>query len=1014
MNVMLMKKVIIILLLLCGTLYSEPATIIQTGTENGSMGDTGASYYSGISGIFYNPANLYYQNVSLLNLQGFYQGMDQYRAYSLGYLQWLESYFALGLNFVYYEPEGYTYVDPVNDVREKIGKLTHILNTAIASKIISELHYGVNFKIINNSYKDESYTAAGFDFGLMYKPKQLKDKLRVGINAMNIYSTEGQLNDESIKEPLNIKFGLSYNFLFNVHSILLAADFNSEKKYFPQYAVGVRYSYKDTININLGHNEKREFTAGLGVNYKFYNINYSVNNEKDKARGLTHSLSITFYFRPKLDDSSKERYYNKAIGYYNDFKFKPSYDLFSILYRADKDYRETEYYYEILKKRIDQEELAGGNRIIIAEKAYKEALDAYNKKQYTVARGKLIECLKNNPKHIEARLLLSKIADIETQEEKQKEFKIREKEGDYYASMNQYASALVEYNEALKLDPGNKLIEIKVENAKNELKKENTSALAYRLYDEGKQLAAAGEYNKAISKWEEALIAQADFTLAKLEIDKARRLLQEREEMDKMNRMANDQMTNMFKVAQYQASKNNFVEALFQIESALEINPSHAEAQAMKRDMLAKIKEQQQQQQHKAQMEESQHLEQGIASYKKNNVEEALYHFGKIISVNPKKSGSIKELASVLSRISELESKGMSKGSSVFRLLESHYRKGLNYYKENKFEDAAAEWQRAMKISPANTFIAGQLQNAEEKARIEKEERLSKFHLERAMDFLKKGKKDLAILEAKRILAILPNNQDAKNIVMQSVEGADKKSIIDSYMAKAKDYFDDEKYTDAIQELNLVLTIDPNDKMAQKRLLEYQEALNKVEKQNKLSNFLNMAKSYFENENYTDARRYCNDVLTLDKENPKAWELLNKIKQKEDDVKVTQVEKSRLVDVFNTGLNYFLEGNYDECILNMKKVLILDPENVQALKFIEKAKNKIAEKEKVAVEPETKVIDKKIVWSHYLKGINFYTTGNLDDAVKEWREALRIDPNNEKIRQSLNKALAKQEMLKKF
>lgn len=1010
------KGLTLFMVILCAAVpfYAAPATAFRNGTENASLGETGASYYSGISSLYYNPANLYHQNISLLNVQSFYNSHDLTRGYSIGYLQWLEAYFALGLNFLIAQPADIVTLDTNTGSLDKTGSVTRILDASISSRVMEQLNYGFNMKIINNSRQDDSYMGMAVDFGLMYKPKQLKDRLHAGLTAMNLYSTAGSLKGEQIKEPFNLKFGLSYFITVKAHQFFITADVNSEKKYCSQYGAGLQYSYKDYFSLSLGHSENSPLTAGLGVNYKFYSFNYSLSSSPKNRQKAVHSVSVTFYFRPKLDDRTKERYYNKAIGYYNDFKFKPSYELFSILYRADRTYRETEYYYEVLKKRLEQQELSGGNRILVAEKQYKEALDLFNKKQYSAARGKLIDCLKNNSKHIEARLLLSKISDIETQEDKLKELKVREKEGDYYVSLSQYASALVEYNEALKLDPENKLLQIKMENAKTELAKENTSALAYKLFDEGKQLFNAGELSKAVSKWEEALIAQPTFTLAKLEIEKARRLQAEQEEVEKMNRMVNDQVTNLFKVARYQAGQGNFVEALFQVESLLEIKPDNAEALGMKRNYLNKIREKQEQDKSRARLQESQHMEQGIAAFKKNSVDEALYHFGKVITLNPQKAGSIREMANILKKISDYESKGLNRDSPVYRLLDSHYRKGLAFYNNKQYDEAQAEWQRALKISPANTLISGQLADAEQKARLEKEERLSKFHLERAMAFLREGKKDLAILEAKRILAILPNNQEAKSIVMQSIEGSDKKSLVESYLEKAADYFADEKYNDAVQELNLVLTIDPGNKLVEKRLMEYKEELNKVEKKNKVANYLKMARSYVENENYSDARRYCNDVLSMDKENQTAWNLLNQIKSKEDNVKITQAEKSRLVDVFNTGLNLFLEGKYDECILNMKKVLILDPENIQALKFIEKARAKISEKEKVAVEPETRVIDKKIVWAHYLKGINHYTTGNLDEAIKEWREALRIDPNNEKIRQSLNKALAKKEMLNKF
>lgn len=992
-------------------LFSEPVSIIQTGVENSGAGGTGAAYYSGISSIYYNSASLFLERKSLLDFQIDYNNLNLYRLYSLGYFQPIKKKLAMGLNFLYYKPADIIVYNPENNYREKIGKLSHILNISISSKIIKEINYGVNFRLINNSYGDDSYIAVSLDYGILYLPKKLKNNLAIGINFMNFISTAGVLNEEKVVEPFNIKLGAGYSLPLKKHSLFFTVDINSKKEYFPQYCVGMRYSYRNIFNLSLGYNEKVKFTAGAGINYSPYKINYSFIKSKENNNS-THKLSVTFYFRLKLSEEMMERYYNKAIRYYNDFKFKEAFDIFKELYRTDRNYRETAYYYELLKKRIRERELAESERLEQAEKLYKEAVKFYNKKQYTLAKGNLIECLKRNIKHIEARRLLNRIHQIQKEEETIKKAKVREKEGDYYFSLGQYASALVEYNESLKLNPDNELLKLKIEKTKKQLGKENTSALGYRLYREGKSLFEKGEYTKAISKWEEALIALPNFTLVKLEIEKAKRLIKEQEDAETLNRMFADQIQNFFKVADYNYKNNNFVEALFQIESILEMDPHNRKALEYKKKILTKIKVEKIKDKKKRKIKEEYHLSEGIKSFKKNKLEDALFHFGKVIALNPKKSASIKELATVLQKISELEKQGINKDSPNYRLIESHYRKGMKYFTERKFEQAVAEWKRVLKIIPENIKIASQFTDAEAKAKKEKEERLAKFHLNRAIQFLREGKKDMAIAEAKRILAILPDNKEAKDIITQCVSGIDKTKTVNSYLEKAADLFDDEKYSEAIQEIRLVLAIDPENKLAQKRLMECEEKLKEIERKSQIENYISMAERYFEHENYSMARKYINKVLSLDRENSSAKDLLKKIEEKEMDVKVTEQEKLKLVEIFNKGLNQFLEGNYDECIKNMRKVLVIDPDNIQALKFIEKAKAKIKEKEKEAIEPQTKLIDKKLVWAHYLKGINYYTSGDLDNAIKEWREALRLDPNNEKIRRSLKKAMVKKEMLK--
>ncbi|MBN1897695.1 MAG: tetratricopeptide repeat protein [Spirochaetes bacterium] len=1008
-----MKKILLLMichLLISLNLLSQPVTVIQQSAENTAAGDTGVSYYAGVGSIYYNTATLCFEERSLLDIQFLYNKLNLYNQYSIGYLESLRKNLVMALDFVIYDPEDFTLRSADDNYQEKIGKLSHVVNMAVSSKLFKELNYGFNLKMINNSYGDESYLAAGVDFGMLYLPGEFHNQLSVGINFVNFISSSGKLNNEEITEPMNIKFGAGYNLNLEDHLIFLGLEGNSDSDYYSQYGVGLKYTYKNIINLNLGYNEKLKFTAGAGFYSDPYKINYSYSRD-DKNDNIFHRVSITFYFRLKLDEDTMERYYNKAIRHYNDFKFAQSFEIFKDLYRADKDYRETAYYYELLRRRIKEKEEETSQLRELAEDFYDKALDAYNNKQYSQARGFLIECLKINVKHRDARSLLSKVHALQQEEEIREEASVRKKEGDYYFSLKQYASALVEYNQALKLDPDNEVLELKIRKTTEQLGKENRSSLGYKLYKEGKNYFEAGEYTKAISKWEEAVIALPNFTLAKVEIEKARRMQQEREEADAVNRMREDQVGNLFKVAEHQFKNNQLVDALFQAESILEIDPRNQKAQSLKQNVLQKIKiEESRNKREKAQKERF-HLNEGIKAFKENQLEQALFHFGKVIAYNPAQSASIKELADVSRKIAELERQGINRDSANYRLIKNHYERGMQFFSQKNFDQAIAEWKRVLKIVPENYQAASIIADADAAARKEKEERLAQFHLDRAMRFLSEGKQDLARAEAKRILAILPDHAQAKDIITKSVRGVDKKKAIIDYLNKGEELFKDEKYPEAIQELRMAIAIDPNNSLAKKRLGEYEEKLKEIESEKQVENSLDMASKYLDHENYTMARKYINQVLAKDTENPAAKELLNKIEEKEVDIQVTEQEKLKLVEIFNTGLNKFLDQDYDECIKNMRKVLLIDPDNIQALKFIEKAKAKIKETQKQAIEPSSKHIDKKLVWTHYLKGINYYTSGDLDSAIKEWREALRIDPGNEKIRRSLNKALVKKEML---
>ena len=248
-----------------------------------------------------------------------------------------------------------------------------------------------------------------------------------------------------------------------------------------------------------------------------------------------------------------------------------------------------------------------------------------------------------------------------------------------------------------------------------------------------------------------------------------------------------------------------------------------------------------------------------------------------------------------------------------------------------------------------------------------------------------------------------------KKIVEKCSGLKERKDGLEKYFKKAGDLADDNKYHAAIRELNTILILDPKNKRAKERLIEYHLKSQIIEKENNININLNLANNYLENDNYYDAERTVREILQIDENNKDAKDILKKIKQKEEDKKLASDKKKKIIDLFNQGITDFYNKKYNKSINIMKKVLTSDPDNKQAREFIDKAKTKL--KQKSRVPSVKKKINKKIVYQYYLKGINYYTIGDIDKAIIEWKLALKLDPANVKIKRSLNKAYTKKKML---
>ncbi len=987
-----------------------PITTIKQGTKDIGLGLTGVAYYADVTSLYYNPALLVLNDRNTLQAEYSYNENKLFNQISVNYMRFMEKKIVMGLNFLYYNPPSEIIRDEEGNILRQLGQVAHQFNGTASVKVSKIVNLGVSFKVLNNNYDEESYTSVAMDVGALYVPFKKAKTFNLGLNVMNLLSTRGKLNQVEIKEPFNLKIGASYRWHWKQHNFLTAVDVNTKKEYFPQYGVGLEYTFKNLFSVRLGYNDLTQFTLGAGFVIYPVAINYSF-EKQDQTKIVNHIFSATYHFKPELNAEMREQYYNKGIMHYNDFKFEKAFEFFSAIYESDKYYRETEYYYELLYKRVQLEKRLQKQRFVAAEGLYQEAITHYKNNNNTEAINKLIECLRKNNNHQDAKKLLNRIRGVELARVNNEKSRVREKEGDYYFLLNNFPAALVEYEEALKLNPDNETLHIKIKDTKEQLKKLDIDVVSMNLYKEALQLYEKGDYGKAISKWQEVLAANPDFINAKVQIQKAEQMQRQQEDQRFTSRVVQDRIKDLIKVINYKIRKKNYAQALFSAEELLEIAPGHKEGVNLKLQIINKINDKKVMDAQERQQKEQESLVQGIEAYKRGELDKALYHLSVVVALNPVKGSAIKELNVILSKMSEFESSGVSQDSSGYQLISRHYERGMTYYKKNNFEAAALEWKRVLKMVPGNREIAEKLENTEEKVRQEKEEKLAIFHLKRAQDFLKENKKDLAIAEAKRILGILPNNLKAQDIVKQCLEGLDKEKSVQNGLEKANTLAKDSKYQEAIQELKVVLILESDNKLALQRLQEYESNLTGIEKSNEAKDNLDMALKYFENENFKDARRMVQKVLDKDRKNVRAKELLDKINQIEVEIDINRIQKKKVIELYNKGVSYYTDEKYNECINTMKEILAKEPDNMGAIKFIEKSKQKLNEKESAKVAQKDKKVDKQLIWQYYLKGINYYTSGDIDNAIKEWQSALQLDPENKKIKQSLERAYAKKAVL---
>lgn len=170
-----------------------------------------------------------------------------------------------------------------------------------SNKIFNKFFYGISFNL--HSVNIKNY---GSDFAIYLNLGSLvyltKD-LRFGLFIENLNRASFSEDEEQI--PTVIHSGFSYDILKELSiNICLEKDI----RYKPSFQFGVDYDIIDNLSIRSGFsNNPSNYSAGIGINYSMFNLDYAVSSHNDL--GLTHQFGLIINF-----GSFTSR--KKAIGNY--------------------------------------------------------------------------------------------------------------------------------------------------------------------------------------------------------------------------------------------------------------------------------------------------------------------------------------------------------------------------------------------------------------------------------------------------------------------------------------------------------------------------------------------------------------------------------------------------------------------------------------------------------------------------------------------------------------------------
>ena len=195
------------------------------------------------------------------------------------------------------------------------------LGASFGGRLTEQFTFGVSAKYITNSFADVDASGFAFDIGTLYKTgiqgitlgfailnlgtrmnysgQDLNATYRP-ISEMDAMPVDVQILTSSYSMPLTFRAGISsevYNY--DVHKVLVAADFVTYSDVAEQYSLGAEYTWDEMLSVRGGYrigHDQMGLSGGIGINYligasALARMDYFLSPTKDM--GMIHGLSLT-------------------------------------------------------------------------------------------------------------------------------------------------------------------------------------------------------------------------------------------------------------------------------------------------------------------------------------------------------------------------------------------------------------------------------------------------------------------------------------------------------------------------------------------------------------------------------------------------------------------------------------------------------------------------------------------------------------------------------------------------
>lgn len=369
------------------------------------------------------------------------------------------------------------------------------------------------------------------------------------------------------------------------------------------------------------------------------------------------------------------------------------------------------------------------------------------------------------------------------------------------------------------------------------------------------------------------------------------------------------------------------------------------------------------------------YFETGIYLYENGKYEDAIDQFENSIAMNyqvKKSRRFIQESRNAMLKLEEREREANAK------LVAQYLREGIKFYNLNRYRDSLVQLNRGLELDPENTQIREYI--LRDIIALKREEEKAVSH---TSPFYK-------LVENLKLLGI--EAYDAGNY-QQSIKYWEEILLIFPFNEEAR--------------VNLTKTLGKTDPALQEEILKgmYRDAKGLIGQGKKREARVKLELIMEVNPQYRDTKAL---IARLAEQ--------RKTEEQQQKRVITDKDRRQAQRLYRKGLDLYRSEKLEEATAALRESLQFDPEYVDAKVLLARSESKLRNLQKAMaadtagsteVEDELRIRIKK----HYIEGVALYMNGLYQEAVSEWEEVLRLDPNNESVKTNIERARKRLEMM---